>query len=89
VLVLRGLAMGLMMMPVMTVSMDTIAPMKIPRASALSNVLRQVFSVFGTGITASVLLDRTHYHGTMLAQTVTPSNPAAITLLSASTAAFL
>ena len=83
VLLLRGTAMGLMMMPVMTVAMDTIPPVQIPRASALSNVLRQIFGAFATGIFASLLLDRVNFHRAMLSQTITPSNTAAVSVLSA------
>lgn len=82
VLLLRGTAMGMMMMPVMTVAMDTIPPAKIPRASALSNVLRQIFGAFATGIFASLLLDRATFHQSVLAQSVTPTNPAVVNVLS-------
>jgi DHA2 family multidrug resistance protein len=89
VLVLRGTAMGLMMMPVMTVAMDTIPPAMIPRASALSNVLRQLTGAFGTGLFASLLLDRSTYHRAMLSQTVTPENLAALRLLDVTQTALL
>jgi EmrB/QacA subfamily drug resistance transporter len=81
VLLLRGVAIGLMFMPTMTVAMDAIPPIQIPRASALSNVLRQLFGAFGTGVFASLLLDRTTYHQAMLSQTVTATNVAAVNLL--------
>ncbi|MCC7104376.1 MAG: DHA2 family efflux MFS transporter permease subunit [Chloroflexi bacterium] len=89
ILMLRGAAMGLMMMPVMTVAMDTIPPMMIPRASALSNVLRQLFGAFATGIFASLLLDRTVFHTAVLSQTVTSWNIAAVNVLNAAQGAFM
>jgi DHA2 family multidrug resistance protein len=89
VLLLRGFSMGIMMMPVMTVAMDTIPPPQIARATALSNVLRQLFGAFGTSVFASLLLDRQHFHQAILAQTVTPTNLAAVNLLSATQTAFL
>ncbi|MDP8922966.1 MAG: DHA2 family efflux MFS transporter permease subunit [Chloroflexota bacterium] len=73
-LAIRGVAMGLMMMPALTVAMDTIPPHQIARATALSNVLRQVFGAFGAGAFASVLLDRQHFHRATLAQSVTSDN---------------
>jgi DHA2 family multidrug resistance protein len=82
-LFLRGIAMGLMFMPLMTVSMDTIAPHLISRASALSNVLRQLFGAFATGIFATILLQRQHFHEAVLAQDVTSTNIAAVSVLSA------
>jgi EmrB/QacA subfamily drug resistance transporter len=81
ILLLRGLAMGLMMMPVMTVSMDTIPPHQISRASALSNVLRQLFGAFSTGIFATILLGRVQFHQALLMQNVTASNVAAVGML--------
>jgi predicted MFS family arabinose efflux permease len=81
VLLVRGTAIGLMFMPTMTVAMDSIPASQIPRASALSNVLRQIFGAFGTGVFASLLLDRTTYHQAMLSQTITSTNLAALNLL--------
>ncbi|MCC6179605.1 MAG: DHA2 family efflux MFS transporter permease subunit [Chloroflexi bacterium] len=78
ILLLRGMAMGLMMMPTMTVSMDTIPPHQIPRASALSNVMRQLFGAFSTGIFASILVERQQFHSAILSQAITPTNIAAV-----------
>jgi EmrB/QacA subfamily drug resistance transporter len=89
VLLLRGFAMGIMMMPVMTVAMDTIPHHQISRASALSNVLRQLFGAFSTAWFASILLDRQHFHQAILSQTVTASNIAAVNVLSAAKVAML
>lgn len=89
VLLLRGFAMGLMMMPVMTVSMDTIPPHQISRASALSNVLRQLFGAFSTAVFASILLDRQRFHQAILAQAITSTNITAVGVLSAVQTAML
>ena len=88
-LAIRGVAMGLMMMPALTVAMDTIPPHQMARATALSNVLRQVFGAFGTGAFASVLLDRQGFHRASLSQTVTADNIAAVNLQSGAVAAAL
>jgi EmrB/QacA subfamily drug resistance transporter len=89
ILLLRGAAMGLMMMPVMTISMDTIPPPQISRASALSNVLRQLFGAFSTGIFATILLSREQFHQALLVQNVTSTNVAAVGLLNATQTAML
>jgi hypothetical protein len=81
--------MGLMMMPVMTVSMDTIPPQQISRASALSNVLRQLFGAFSTAIFASILLDRQQHHLANLAEAVTSTNIMAVGVLNAVKTAML
>ncbi|HZU07611.1 MAG TPA: DHA2 family efflux MFS transporter permease subunit [Chloroflexota bacterium] len=89
ILLVRGFAMGMMLMPVMTVAMDNIPPHQISRATALSNVLRQLFGALATGVFASLLLDRQHFHQAILAQTVTPASIAAVRTLSAAKAALL
>jgi len=80
-LIIRGLATGLMFMPVMAVAMDNIAPAQIPRATALSNVLRQLAGAFATAMFASLLLDHIRLHTAALAQVVTPGSTAAVGLL--------
>ena len=80
-LLLRGCAMGMVMMPVTAVSMDAIPRHLIPRATALQNVLRQLFAAFGTGMFATMLAFRETFHTANLMQDVTPSNLAAIRIL--------
>ncbi len=89
VLLLRGFAMGSMMMPVSTVAMDTIPRHLIARATALSNVIRQLCGAFGTGVFASLLLERQQFHQATLAQTLTPGNVAVVQVLSATQRALL
>jgi MFS family permease len=89
VLFLRGCAMGLVMMPTTAVSMDTIPPHLISRATALTNVLRQLFSAFGTGMFATVLTFREQFHHANLVQDVTPTNLAAVRVLTATQTAML
>ncbi len=88
-LILRGIAMGIMIMPVMTVAMDTMPPHLIARATALSNVVRHLVGAFSTSVFATVLFDRQQFHQAILSQTVTDSNPAAIQVLAAVQAAGL
>ena len=72
ILIERGFAMGLTMMPVMTVAMNSVPPSLIARSSSLTNVLRQVFASFGTAIFATLLQTRQTFHQAVLSQTVTP-----------------
>jgi EmrB/QacA subfamily drug resistance transporter len=71
-LVLRGIGMGLVMMPAMTVAMNTLPPHLVARGSALTNVLRQLFGAFGTAVFVTILQTRQAYHQATLSQTVTP-----------------
>jgi EmrB/QacA subfamily drug resistance transporter len=89
ILLLRGCAMGLVMMPTTAVSMDTIPPHLISRATALSNVLRQLFSAFGTGMFATILIFRDNFHHANLVQDMTATNVAALGLLTATQTAVL
>jgi DHA2 family multidrug resistance protein len=82
-LFMRGCAMGMVMMPVTAVSMDAIPRHLIPRATALSNVLRQLFGAFGSGMFATILIFREQLHQASLVQDVTPTNLAAIGILTA------
>ncbi len=86
-LLLRGAATGLVFMPVMTMSMDNVPPHQVPRATALSNVLRQLAGAFSTAMFASLLLDRERFHQAILTQLLTPASLAATHLLSATQAA--
>jgi DHA2 family multidrug resistance protein len=88
-LFLRGLAMGMVMMPVTATSMDAIPRHLIARATALQNVLRQLFAAFGTGMFATVLTFREQMHEAALLQDVTPLNLAALRILSATQATML
>ncbi len=74
-LVVRGMGMGLCMMPTMTAAMNTLSGPMVARGSSLTNVLRQIFSAFGTAIFATLLSSRETYHQAMLSQMVTPDAP--------------
>lgn len=82
ILMLRGVGMGMTMMPVTTTAMDSIPPHQLARASALQNVLRQIFGAFGTGMFASLLLGRQQLHRAVLVQDVTASNATAMGIFS-------
>jgi DHA2 family multidrug resistance protein len=73
-LMLRGCAMGLVMMPSMTAGLNAVPLPLMSRASSMSNVMRQVFGAFGTAIVVTILQSRQTFHSAMLAQTVTPEN---------------
>ena len=53
---LRGLAMGLCMMPVQTAAYNTVPRESMPRATALTNMLFRMFGAVGTAILTTTLL---------------------------------
>src|SRR5262249_3114052 len=70
----RGAAMGLVVMPAFTAALNA-APVRLTsRASAMTNVARQLFGSFGVAIFVTILSNRATYHVAMLGQTVTPDN---------------
>jgi EmrB/QacA subfamily drug resistance transporter len=75
ILILGGVALGLVIMPAMTASMSTLPQHLIARGSALTNVLRQLFSSLATALFLTLLTTRTNLHLAMLSQTVTPDLP--------------
>jgi MFS family permease len=88
-LFMRGLGMGMVMMPATATSMDSIPRHLIPRATALQNVLRQLFAAFGTGMFATILTFREQIHQASLIQDVTPMNIAAMRILTATQSTML
>jgi EmrB/QacA subfamily drug resistance transporter len=75
ILIMRGLAMGLITMPAMTTAMNTLSGPLVARGSSLTNVLRQLFGAFGTAVFVTLLQTRQTYHQAILSQTVTPDLP--------------
>ncbi|HEV7665113.1 MAG TPA: DHA2 family efflux MFS transporter permease subunit, partial [Chloroflexota bacterium] len=70
----RGAAMGLVMMPSMTAGLNAVPLPQMSRASAMSNVMRQVFGAFGTAIVVTILQQRQTFHTAILSQTLTPES---------------
>ncbi|TEB07786.1 Multidrug export protein EmrB [Pelotomaculum schinkii] len=67
---IRGAGMGLCMMPVTTAGMNTVPPHLVGKASALSNVVRQVSASFGIAILTTIMQKREAFHFANLAQSV-------------------
>ncbi len=74
-MMLRGVGMGLGMMPATTTAMNAVPRELIPRASALMNALQRIAGSFGTAIMATILTTRQTYQFAMASQTVTPLSP--------------
>jgi len=89
ILVLRGATQGMMMLPLMTVAMDRIAPGRMNRATVLATVVRQIAGAFGVASAASLLLTRQQHHQATLVQTVTLDAPAVVSTLGSLTVRLL
>jgi len=77
--VVRGLGMGLCLMPVNTAGMNCIPPHLTAKASALSNTIRQVSSSLSVTIMTSLIQTRTSFNYAKLSNEITPFNQNAIT----------
>ena len=73
-LMLRGLGMGLAMMPATTVAMNAVPRHMIPRATALTQALQRIAGSFGTATMATVLTTRQTFQFAVAAQTVTSTS---------------
>jgi EmrB/QacA subfamily drug resistance transporter len=60
---LRGLGMGLCMMPVTTMAFNTVPQDQMPRATALQNVLMRLFGSASTAILTTILVVSLTSHG--------------------------
>ncbi|MDI3329020.1 MAG: DHA2 family efflux MFS transporter permease subunit [Alicyclobacillaceae bacterium] len=77
VLVIRGIGIGLSMMPLTTSGMNAVRPDQIGRASALGNVIRQVAASFGIAVLTTILQQRQALQGARIAESVTVDSGAA------------
>lgn len=79
-LVLRGIGMGLSMMPVTTLGMATIPIMLTSKASAMGNVIRQVAASLGIAMFTTIMQNRQVFHFASLAQNLNLQASDALTL---------
>ena len=78
---IRSLGMGLAMMPLTTAGMNTISQQNIGRASALSNVCRQVAGSLGIAILTTIMQTRQSLHFAHLQESVSINSTMAPSLL--------
>jgi len=62
IMIVRGLGLGMFMMPVTVLGMNSVPPDKISRASSLNNTIRQVSGSFGIALLSTILQNRQIYH---------------------------
>jgi EmrB/QacA subfamily drug resistance transporter len=80
-MMLRGLAMGISMMPVTTAGMSVIPQALISRASALQNITQRVSSSFGIAVLTSILTAREALYYDSARGTLTLAHPAVLELV--------
>jgi DHA2 family multidrug resistance protein len=71
-LYLRGIAMGILLPPLMTMAISEIGNEKMAQASGLLNVIRQLGGSFGVAVFGTVLTRRTIYHMARYGEQINP-----------------
>lgn len=72
--VIRGIGLGLCMMPVSTVGMNAVPMALVGKASALTNTIRNIVSSISVTIVATMMTTMTNLNYARLAEQVNPSN---------------
>lgn len=71
ILTIRGIGIGLCMMPLMTAGMNAVLPQQVGNASSLSNVCRQVAGSLGIAIFTAIMGNRQIVHFQHISESVT------------------
>ncbi len=74
ILVLRGLALGMCMQPLIVASLSEIGPRMLPQASAMSTVTRSIASSLGIAVLATLVQTQSKVHFAYLAERVTATS---------------
>ncbi|CEH31511.1 DHA2 family efflux MFS transporter permease subunit [Aneurinibacillus migulanus] len=74
VLAIRGIGIGLCMMPLSTAGMNAVAPQQVGNASSLSNLIRQVASSMGIAVLTALMQQRTTLHAQHIAESVSETS---------------
>ncbi|MDB5104950.1 MAG: drug resistance transporter, EmrB/QacA subfamily [Fibrobacteres bacterium] len=88
-LVVRGVGLGLIFIPLTTMTLIELKGRDIPQGTGLSNMIRQLGGSFGVALMATFIERRTVFHREMLAARVTEFNQAAVDRINAITQAFI
>ena len=71
-LILRGVAIGALFAPLMTMAISEMTHEKMAQASGLLNVVRQIGGSFGVAVFGTILARRTIYHAAMYGEQANP-----------------
>lgn len=74
-LIMRGFAMGLIFIPLTTISLADLQGKEIPQGTALSNMIRQLGGSIGIALITTFIARQTYMHYSYLAENVTLTDP--------------
>ena len=69
-LILRGVGMGILFPPLLSVSLEQISPQDMAQASSISNITRQLGGSVGVCYFTYMLSIRKHFHGQIYSETI-------------------
>lgn len=75
ILMIRGIGIGLCIMPISTAGMNAVAPHLVGNASAASNLIRQVAASFGIAVLTAIMQDQTALHAQQIAESINTTSP--------------
>ncbi|GAB7389217.1 DHA2 family efflux MFS transporter permease subunit [Bacillaceae bacterium] len=75
ILAIRGIGIGICMMPLTTAGMNAVEPRLVGRASALGNVARQVSASLAIAVLTTIMNNRAVYYGNVLWESVSRTHP--------------
>lgn len=73
-LIIRGIGLGLIFIPLTTLSLSGLEGKDIPQGTALANMIRQLGGSFGTAIMTTYISSRTKFHVDTLKDYVSPND---------------
>lgn len=88
-LVVRGVGLGLIFIPLTTLSLADLQGKDIPQGTGLTNMIRQLGGSFGVAFMATFIERRTAFHTSVLTDRITPFAAAARERLAGITAALI
>lgn len=86
---IRGIGLGLAMMPISTVGMNAVKKELVARASALNNTVRQVSGALSVTIMSTLMQGRSNYNYTRMAEQINIYNKTSNDFISTLTRAFM
>jgi len=88
-LIMRGFAMGLIFIPLTTISLSNLEGSEIPQGTSLSNMVRQLGGSIGIALITTYITVRTTIHDSYLSENVNTGNPVAVDRIKTITSYFM
>ena len=82
-----GLGMGLCMVPIINLSLETLSNIQMTNASGIQNLLKNIGSAVGTSLVATMLTRFSQIHQYMMVGNLSDLNPVYVERVQATTAA--